>query len=129
MTYPRTVPYEGPAYTAKSPAHVDKDLVLYSARVVAEANPVTEAMEYALADHPGGWMARGACARHASPDLWFSDPHGRAARRSCNTCPVRNPCRAYALDLAARGVELSGIWGGLDPDQRAELAHQPRRTA
>lgn len=39
------------------------------------------------------------------------------ARRLCRACPVATDCLEYAL----RHDERYGIWGGLDPVERAAL--------
>lgn len=78
------------------------------------------------------WKALAAC-RAQGPNDWYppiSLPVGRPRRRDTDPyetgraicwerCPVRTDCLAYAL---AAGEEL-GMWGGLDPDERAELRH------
>lgn len=49
----------------------------------------------------------------------------REARQVCARCPVRQPCLNAALaaeggsDRAYRG----GMWGGLTPEERHDLAH------
>lgn len=76
------------------------------------------------------WKALGGC-RGQGPAAWYppiSLPVGRPRRRETDPyetariicwahCPVRIDCLAYAL---AAGEEL-GMWGGLNPDERAEL--------
>lgn len=66
------------------------------------------------------------------PALWHpEDAEGRGGGRNgavarianqeakhiCGLCPVRNACLAQALE----NNEQHGIWGGLDPDERAAL--------
>jgi len=69
---------------------------------------------------PGGWTGLAECAT-SDPDAWFPGSYDTAtaamARRICQGCPVRPECLAYALDTA----EEHGIWGGLDPAERAQL--------
>jgi WhiB family redox-sensing transcriptional regulator len=68
---------------------------------------------------PGAWAERAVCAT-SDPDAWFPGPHDAAAmaRRVCAACPVQAECLAYALDTG----EEHGIWGGLDPAERAQRA-------
>lgn len=66
-----------------------------------------------------GWRMKGLCADDTS-GAWFA--HGgsndlRRAKVACSMCPVRETCLGSAL---LHGEEF-GIWGGCDPDQRAEL--------
>ena len=44
-------------------------------------------------------------------------PAARTARSVCTSCPVRARCLSAALLYG----EEYGIWGGLDPEQRAAL--------
>jgi len=72
----------------------------------------------------GAWALRGLCSA-ADPELFFpprGDP-AADARRICDRCPVRTECLAYAL---VAGEEF-GIWGGLDPDERKNLARRRKR--
>ncbi len=66
------------------------------------------------------WRQHGRCATDAT-DVWFDDPRAlgaRRARRICRACPVRPVCLGAALLFG----EEYGIWGGLDADQRSDLA-------
>jgi WhiB family redox-sensing transcriptional regulator len=69
------------------------------------------------------WRDTAAC-RHTDPELFF--PIGETgpalrlidkAKRICQTCPVRAPCLAWALD---QGV-ASGVWGGTTEDERRAM--------
>jgi hypothetical protein len=65
------------------------------------------------------WSRHAAC--RARLDLEWIDPSPAQAnqcRMVCDGCPVRQPCRMFAL----RNGEPWGIWGGLDPDERAAVA-------
>lgn len=65
------------------------------------------------------WRLRGRCAGDQS-GAWFADlrtPAARLARQVCAACPVRMRCLAAALLYG----EEYGIWGGLSPEERAEL--------
>lgn len=68
---------------------------------------------------------RAVWARHAACrgrlDLDWIDPSPAQTdqcRAVCAGCPVRASCRMFALGNG----EPWGIWGGLDPDERAVLA-------
>ncbi len=71
------------------------------------------------------WRERAAC-RVEYPEIWF--PIGekgalvadqiRRAKVVCRRCPVTREC----LDQALRRGEDDGIWGGLTPGERRELA-------
>ncbi|WP_075975707.1 WhiB family transcriptional regulator [Actinokineospora bangkokensis] len=71
------------------------------------------------------WRKRAACADR--PDLDFIDPgdHVPECLALCATCPVARLCLTEALDNG----EVWGIWGGLDTDQREQLAHELGRPA
>jgi hypothetical protein len=69
---------------------------------------------------PPEWTRRAACLRW--PDLdWIDPPPEQAGvcRAICADCPVRRECLAAALIAA----EPWGIWGGLDTDERSDLAY------
>lgn len=76
------------------------------------------------------WMSAGAC-RHPDidPDTFFADGRGTdvhcydEARRICNGCPVREECLSYAF----RHSIVHGVWGGLSPRERRQLAKTRRR--
>jgi hypothetical protein len=68
---------------------------------------------------PPDWTRQAACRYW--PDLDWIDPtpeQARDCRLLCAGCPVRWRCLAAALVTA----EPWGIWGGLDVDERADLA-------
>lgn len=64
------------------------------------------------------WMARGNCAGK-SPDFFFpSDGVGvEAARKVCETCPVKDICLEYAL---ANRID-HGVWGGTSERERRRI--------
>jgi WhiB family transcriptional regulator, redox-sensing transcriptional regulator len=86
------------------------------------------------------WRLRAAC-RSADSSLFFaadgerdSDRRVRELRAKavCAGCPVRLPCRSYAL----AHQERYGIWGGLSERERAQVwaaeactAADPSRSA
>ncbi|MGP3979398.1 WhiB family transcriptional regulator [Streptomyces sp. 8N114] len=61
-----------------------------------------------------------AACKDTSTDLFFSDGREEivVAKEICNSCPVRIRC----LDRALANGERFGIFGGLTPDERSELA-------
>jgi WhiB family transcriptional regulator, redox-sensing transcriptional regulator len=72
------------------------------------------------------WQLRAAC-RGPQSAIFFPPSHferkdeketreGRA-KAICATCPVREPCLAYALRIR----EPHGIWGGLNEVERKQL--------
>jgi hypothetical protein len=70
---------------------------------------------------PPEWTRRAACLHW--PDLdWIDPPPDQTGvcRAICADCPVKRQCLAAALV----GAEPWGIWGGLDADERADLAYQ-----
>ncbi|MFJ9902416.1 WhiB family transcriptional regulator [Streptomyces sp. NPDC101152] len=64
---------------------------------------------------------RAAACRGADVETFFPAPGDVAAVRRalmiCDRCPVRIPCRRYALDHRER----YGIWGGLTEETRETL--------
>jgi WhiB family transcriptional regulator, redox-sensing transcriptional regulator len=71
------------------------------------------------------WQLRAAC-RGPNHAIFF--PPARLERREekrrrearakeiCATCPVREPCRDYAMEIR----EQHGIWGGLTENERRQ---------
>lgn len=67
------------------------------------------------------WHRDAACV-DTDPEAWFP-PKGepaKTARRICAACPVRTDCLQWAIDHRIR----EGIWGGLGPKARDELARR-----
>ena len=72
------------------------------------------------------WQLRAAC-RGPESTLFFPPSASerkeeRETRESrakiiCSTCPVREPCLDYALEIR----EPHGIWGGLNEHERREM--------
>jgi WhiB family redox-sensing transcriptional regulator len=64
-----------------------------------------------------GWWQAAYC-RGADTDIFFPLPGDLAgiqrALRICQSCPVQNPCRQYALGRRER----YGIWGGQTEETR-----------
>ena len=72
------------------------------------------------------WQYDGAC-RRADPSLFFSPEDERgprrraresAAKQLCARCPVIDQCLKHALSAK----EPYGVWGGLTPAERADVA-------
>ena len=66
------------------------------------------------------WMDNARCVE-VDPELFFPELdsvwRARAAKKICDTCPVKQQCLDYALTNRFR----DGIWGGLSPTQRNRL--------
>jgi hypothetical protein len=92
----------------------------------------------------GDWRAFAACAAavargDAEMSWWFpsrEDAHRPAgsysrARPICESCRVRVSCLEEALAIEARagGVNRSGMFGGLNPQERTRLARDRRVSA
>jgi WhiB family redox-sensing transcriptional regulator len=82
-------------------------------------------MEYfdfpSLTDGDARWMINAEC-RGAAFDLFFpetmTDSGAATAVSMCNRCPVQDDCARYAI---INNIEY-GIWGGLSPRARREIA-------
>ncbi|MFJ1869925.1 WhiB family transcriptional regulator [Streptomyces chartreusis] len=73
------------------------------------------------------WAARAACRNYDLDDFFTDSKNGIAwAKRICGGCPVREQCLAMAL--RAEDGSRYGIYGGLTPEERAELAGTKPRT-
>ncbi|MER5429915.1 WhiB family transcriptional regulator [Streptomyces sp. NPDC002588] len=77
------------------------------------------------------WLRSAACVGE-DPDLFFpvgtTGPALRdtaAAKRVCARCRVTADCLAYALGIG----QTSGVWGGTDEAERAELLRTVRQDA
>ena len=84
------------------------------------------ASSLALANADYTWRGRAIC-RDTDPDLFFPvGTTGQAllqiakAKEVCGECPVSTQCLEYALDTN----QDSGIWGGLDEEQRRSIRRQ-----
>lgn len=71
------------------------------------------------------WHERGVC-RQVATAIFFDEKYEPLAKRVCSSCPVRNECRAWALDA---GSSLHGVWGGLSWWDRQKLRRAQRRQA
>ena len=74
-----------------------------------------------------GWAAKAEC--RGSTHLFFAPDRERPGRRSrreraaralCATCPVLEPCRAWA-----RENREFGFWGGETEEERASAGYRP----
>ena len=84
------------------------------------------ASSLALANADYSWRNQAIC-RDTDPDLFFPiGTTGQAlvqidrAKEVCEVCPVKNECLEYALETN----QDSGIWGGLDEEQRRNIRRQ-----
>jgi WhiB family transcriptional regulator, redox-sensing transcriptional regulator len=71
-----------------------------------------------------GWMRGAACVE--AVDVEFFPARGastRPAKAVCARCPVRERCLRFALDERI----AEGVWGGLSPQERRQLATGRRR--
>lgn len=75
------------------------------------------------------WRDRAACIGHE--DLFYSaedESKGERRRKEdrakavCETCPVLDTCRTFALE----SEELYGVWGGLTEAERHKIAGRHR---
>ena len=73
----------------------------------------------------GDWWDQAAC-RDIDPELFDYDPEGdppaaaEAAIKVCASCEVRQACLDFALATIRRRDDLTGIYGGLTPAERAQ---------
>lgn len=74
-----------------------------------------------LVDEDATWMQQAACRGYRS-DVFFplkmTDAIAATAVAICNRCPVQSECARYAI---INHIEY-GIWGGLSPRARREIA-------
>jgi WhiB family redox-sensing transcriptional regulator len=79
------------------------------------------------------WQLSAAC-RGLGDELFYGPPNERgrykrrreqAAKNVCATCPVIDPCLAWALSMG----ETYGVWGGLTVEERANLTTGEDRAA
>ena len=77
-------------------------------------------------DRDNEWMANGLCADRP-PALFFpSDGVGvEIAKKVCADCPVKDPCREYAL---AHRID-HGVWGGTSERERRRILRARRLAA
>jgi WhiB family redox-sensing transcriptional regulator len=72
----------------------------------------------------GDWWQQAAC-RDTDPDLFAYDPKtdppatAEAAKAICVGCPVSGDCLGFALGTMRASQDLTGIYGGLTPAERA----------
>ena len=77
-------------------------------------------------DKDNEWMASGLCADRP-PALFFpSDGVGvEVAKKICADCPVKDPCREYALEHRID----HGVWGGTSERERRRILRARRLAA
>lgn len=82
-----------------------------------------------MTDFSSDWRHRAAC-RSEDPELFF--PVGttgpavrqtRDAKAVCHRCPVVSDCLNWALVTG----QDTGVWGGLDEDERRKLKRRRQR--
>ncbi|MEU9292544.1 WhiB family transcriptional regulator [Streptomyces sp. NPDC012693] len=78
------------------------------------------------------WREAAAC-QSVDPDLFFPVGTGapalvqaEEAKAVCRHCPVREACLDWAMDDSR---QVTGVWGGLDDDERRSLKRRLRRAA
>lgn len=73
--------------------------------------------------NPADWIEESAC-RDLGSDLFFSyrKVDIAAAKAICRGCPVQARCLKVAL---ADEINMDGVWGGYDFDERAKLRRRP----
>jgi WhiB family transcriptional regulator, redox-sensing transcriptional regulator len=83
-----------------------------------------------LPERDTGWFRDASCARvlrATGVDYWFPDrkkPFAlmeKMGKFICSKCPVKGQCLEDAIE---HGWEF-GIWGGLTPEERKHLGHNP----
>lgn len=83
--------------------------------------------------HNTEWMTDAACAQIGPADTYYYPDKGvttEPAKRVCNTiCPVRQQCLAYAMATEQYRADRFGVWGGLSPQEREDLARKRRKDA
>jgi WhiB family transcriptional regulator, redox-sensing transcriptional regulator len=74
---------------------------------------VARTTPYILSDPGPRWVDKAACRDEPDKDIWFASKDAQdaelAAKAVCARCPVRDACRAWALETN----QTSGIWGGM----------------
>lgn len=70
------------------------------------------------AEEDGYWMADASCIG-VDTEMFFVERGQNKPpmiMKMCNSCPVKNECREYAVKYV-----LDGIWGGTTPKDRSRL--------
>ncbi|MCX5232445.1 WhiB family transcriptional regulator [Streptomyces sp. NPDC006553] len=78
------------------------------------------------------WRASAAC-QDVDPDLFFPVGTGapalvqaEEAKDICRGCPVQEACLNWAMDDSR---QVTGVWGGLDENERRALKRRLRHRA
>lgn len=83
------------------------------------------------------WRDDARC-RTVGPEIMFPTAQGdegrrqiKAAKEICQYCTVQPQCLAYALGREgdSEAIARAGIWGGLNPRERARLTRTQRQEA
>lgn len=81
--------------------------------------------------HDTSFMDQAACAQIGPADTYYYPEVGvttEPAKRVCwEMCDVREQCLAYAMAFEKYRTDRFGIWGGLSPKEREELARKRRK--
>ncbi|WP_425577212.1 WhiB family transcriptional regulator [Nesterenkonia rhizosphaerae] len=83
------------------------------------------------ADRESPWRYRAACL-DAPLELFFpsrniNNPETYdAALKICSTCPVKKQCLDFALEVETSDSDRNGVFGGLRPQERKDLARYRR---
>lgn len=79
-----------------------------------------------------GWIEDALCRRLGLQTEIFFPERARGslpAKQVCRECPVRHECLDDQLQYEARGTgQITGIFGGLTPSQRAPLVRKIREA-
>lgn len=73
---------------------------------------------------PGSWVEHAACGRSEDPDMWTDNRPAKRVREAieiCQTCPVKQECLEYGIEIDDRFA----IYGGQRPIERY-LAREDR---
>ncbi|MCB8901103.1 MULTISPECIES: WhiB family transcriptional regulator [unclassified Streptomyces] len=78
------------------------------------------------------WRVSAAC-QDVDPDLFFPVGTGapalvqaEEAKDICRGCPVQEACLSWAMDDSR---QVTGVWGGLDENERRSLKRRLRHRA
>lgn len=98
------------------------------------SHPLTEPVAALDSVQVGPDWTGALCREIGNPELWFpTSEHGKPVdwdtpRAICQRCPLREACLEYAMgwEYSRVGEQRYGMWGALDPWERATIARQRR---